>query len=148
TVDLVPQAKPVRFRVVLSDARGVDHTLHDRVVDIHDHAADRRWFDVRASLAEFGGRHATVTFEATLVGDPAARAVTTALFSAPRISRPMAPGDVSVLLVTIDCLRADHVGSYGYRERTTPTIDRLAAQGIRFAESYAAASTTGAALSQ
>src|SRR5690606_8143459 len=31
-----------------------------------------------------------------------------------------------VLLISIDALRADHVGSYGYARRTTPNIDRLA----------------------
>ena len=29
----------------------------------------------------------------------------------------------NVLLVTIDTLRADHVGSYGYQAASTPTID-------------------------
>lgn len=36
----------------------------------------------------------------------------------------------------MDCLRADHVGSYGYPRPTTPTIDRLAAEGIRFEWAY------------
>jgi choline-sulfatase len=38
----------------------------------------------------------------------------------------------SVLLVSIDTLRADHVGSYGYRAAATPVIDALAARGLRF----------------
>ena len=36
----------------------------------------------------------------------------------------------NVLLVTIDTLRADHVGSYGYHEASTPTIDALARRGV------------------
>src|SRR5260221_12928112 len=36
----------------------------------------------------------------------------------------------SVLLVTIDTLRADHVGAYGYALGATPTIDRLAREGV------------------
>ena len=39
-----------------------------------------------------------------------------------------------VLLVTIDTLRADHLGSYGYRGAATPVIDALAATGARFVE--------------
>ncbi|MFC7156586.1 sulfatase [Halomarina halobia] len=36
----------------------------------------------------------------------------------------------NALLVTVGCLRADHVGAYGYDRPTTPTLDRLAAEGI------------------
>ena len=39
----------------------------------------------------------------------------------------------NVLLVTIDTLRADHVGAYGSALGATPTIDRLAREGLRFA---------------
>jgi arylsulfatase A-like enzyme/Flp pilus assembly protein TadD len=38
----------------------------------------------------------------------------------------------SVVLVSIDTLRADHLGSYGYRGVPTPAIDRLAAEGTLF----------------
>jgi arylsulfatase A-like enzyme len=41
-------------------------------------------------------------------------------------------GRLSVLLITIDTLRADHLGCYGYARGTSPHIDRLAAQGVRF----------------
>ncbi len=37
-----------------------------------------------------------------------------------------------VILVTIDTLRADHVGCYGYASAQTPTIDALARSGVRF----------------
>lgn len=36
---------------------------------------------------------------------------------------------LNVVLITIDSLRADHLGCYGYRHNTSPNIDRLAAQG-------------------
>ena len=37
----------------------------------------------------------------------------------------------NVLLVTIDTLRADRVGAYGSRAGLTPTLDRLAGEGVR-----------------
>src|SRR6185436_19705569 len=49
----------------------------------------------------------------------------------------------NVLLVTIDTLRADHVGSYGYPDASTPTIDGLARRGIRFETAVAHAPLTG-----
>ena len=38
-----------------------------------------------------------------------------------------------VILISIDTLRADHVGCYGFRGGITPTIDALASDGLRFA---------------
>lgn len=38
----------------------------------------------------------------------------------------------NVLLVVIDSLRADHLGSYGYARDTSPSLDRLAREGARF----------------
>jgi len=44
-----------------------------------------------------------------------------------------------LLLVTIDALRADHVGAWGYERGTTPELDRLAAESVRFDRAYAQA---------
>jgi arylsulfatase A-like enzyme/Tfp pilus assembly protein PilF len=48
----------------------------------------------------------------------------------------------NVLLVTIDTLRADRVGAYGYAAGRTPTLDRLASEGVRFADATAHAALT------
>lgn len=44
-----------------------------------------------------------------------------------------ASGPKNVLVVTLDTLRADHVGAYGRAQAQTPTLDALAARGARFA---------------
>ena len=43
----------------------------------------------------------------------------------------------NILLVTIDSLRADHVGYHGYERDTTPTIDAHAKTGSRFMNAFA-----------
>ncbi|HXT68320.1 MAG TPA: sulfatase-like hydrolase/transferase [Vicinamibacterales bacterium] len=54
-----------------------------------------------------------------------------------RPSGPATPdSDQNVLLITIDTLRADALGSYGGRA-STPNLDRLAAQGVRFTFAHA-----------
>jgi len=48
----------------------------------------------------------------------------------------------NILLMTIDTLRADRVGAFGGTGQLTPTIDRLAREGLRFTRTYASAPLT------
>jgi arylsulfatase A-like enzyme len=47
-----------------------------------------------------------------------------------------------IILVVIDCLRADHVSAYGYQRETTPTLDALANEGILWEQAYSTSSWT------
>jgi arylsulfatase A-like enzyme/Flp pilus assembly protein TadD len=49
---------------------------------------------------------------------------------------------LNVVLITIDTLRADHVGCYGYKQIKTPNIDGLAADGVRFESAFAVVPVT------
>ena len=42
----------------------------------------------------------------------------------------------NVVFITIDTLRADHLGCYGYKQIRTPNIDALAAESFRFERAY------------
>jgi arylsulfatase A-like enzyme len=48
----------------------------------------------------------------------------------------------SIVLVTVDCLRADHVGFGGYQRPTTPFLDSLAAESFVFPAAIVAGSPT------
>jgi arylsulfatase A-like enzyme/Tfp pilus assembly protein PilF len=47
------------------------------------------------------------------------------------------PGKYNVLLISIDTLRPDHLGCYGYEHIQTPNIDRLADEGYLFTDAIA-----------
>lgn len=49
----------------------------------------------------------------------------------------------NVLFITIDCLRADHLGTYGYSKKLTPNIDALAARSLVFENGYSLGTNTG-----
>jgi arylsulfatase A-like enzyme len=52
---------------------------------------------------------------------------------------PLPEGDATrpdVVLVSIDSLRADHLGAYGYERATSPFLDSLAATGHRFTQAW------------
>ena len=52
---------------------------------------------------------------------------------------------MNILLITIDALRADHVGYYGYKRKTSPAIDKLAKQSIVFKNAFSNGPFTPAA---
>jgi arylsulfatase A-like enzyme/HEAT repeat protein len=63
---------------------------------------------------------------------------------------PLPPGphrrEADVVLITVDAVRADHVGCYGYARPTTPNLDALAASSVRFARAYTQAPHTSFAI--
>jgi arylsulfatase A-like enzyme len=60
--------------------------------------------------------------------------------------KPYAPVPLPVadnlILISIDSLRADRLGAYGYGRPTSPQIDRIARQGVRFANAYSSSNWT------
>jgi len=47
-------------------------------------------------------------------------------------NRPRVPPRPDLILITVDTLRADHLGAYGYEKAKTPVLDRLAGGGTVF----------------
>ncbi len=52
----------------------------------------------------------------------------------------------SVLLVTIDSLRTDHIGCYGYTKPTSPWLDQIAAEGVLFQNAFTQGGWTSPAM--
>ncbi len=48
----------------------------------------------------------------------------------------------NIVLITVDTLRADHLGAYGYDPSISPNIDALARRGVRFQAAFAQSSWT------
>ena len=48
----------------------------------------------------------------------------------------------NILIISVDALRADHLGAYGYERDTSPTIDALCDRGITFERAFAPRGTT------
>ena len=66
---------------------------------------------------------------------PAAPAASTAALDPARQKR-------NVVLISLDSLRADHVGAYGYRRDTSPNFDRFAREGVLFRHAISTSSWT------
>jgi len=63
---------------------------------------------------------------------------------APPAPRRSVSGSVrpNVLLISVDTLRADHLGTYGYARPTSPNIDRFASDAVVFLRAFSQASKT------
>ncbi|MCZ6596177.1 MAG: sulfatase [Planctomycetota bacterium] len=59
--------------------------------------------------------------------------------ASPELGSPTGP---SVILVSVDTLRADHLGCYGYPKETSPFLDRIADEAVVFEETMAASCRT------
>jgi hypothetical protein len=126
----------LEFSVRLTpEAGGTPSVLLSRSLDA---AVEATWDEVALPLATWGGRR--VTLELALAGDAAAG---WGAWSAPRIdvddARDPRP---SVILISLDTLRADHLGCYGYSRPTSPNLDAFAARGVRFDQAIAQAPWT------
>ena len=64
------------------------------------------------------------------------------LGSAEAIAALQGRDDINVLFILIDTLRADHLGAWGYSRETSPFLDALAQNGIRFDQTIAQSSWT------
>jgi arylsulfatase A-like enzyme len=58
-----------------------------------------------------------------------------------KIAAP-APADTNVILISLQCLRPDHLGVYGYQRKTSQNIDQLASQSVLFENAISQANLT------
>lgn len=112
-------------------------------------------------------RRAIVFQRAGLGGKVLALSSRAGILPRPRELRPIAPRDASptvrrarpylrgadVVLISVDALRADRLGLFGYRRRVagkprsiTPNIDRIFGKGVRFSRAYCSTPRTSYSL--
>jgi arylsulfatase A-like enzyme len=147
--DVVARAEPTRFLLTFTPDGGAQTVLLDRLVDPRGRPRDRGWSVRQIDLSRFAGSHGSLELRVEVAGHPDQHGATFALVSRPVLIDPAAQRQrPNLLLVTIDALRAGHLGCYGYGRPTSPALDRLAAEGVRFANAFANAPMTVPSLPQ
>jgi arylsulfatase A-like enzyme len=118
---------PMRFRVVVHPGRGEPVAVLDETIVT---AADGGWSDREVPLDRWAGERV----ELELLTEAAAGASPWGAWAAPEIVGGGRREDGwNVVLVVLDTLRADRLGSYGYQRPTSPWLDELAGSSFRFA---------------
>ena len=68
------------------------------------------------------------------------------LLLAAAVPAAAAEGQPSILIITVDALRAENLGCYGYERDTSPNIDQLVDSGLRFERAWTPEPLTGPAM--
>ena len=124
-----PVPPGTRLRVRARDGR--------RLVILHDAEVieDGGWTQERIPLDRIAGWNASLLFQ-LVSEEPALVAL-----SVPQVVVPR-PDPPTVLLVTSDTHRADHLGAAGHPQVLTPGLDALAAEGVLFLDCLASSNHT------
>lgn len=102
---------------------------------------DRHWFNATMDLSAWSGQEVTIRFR--VVPDPDVRAPTGAIANPTLVSADHHDDRPNLLIISLDTLRAQSVGAYGYGRDTTPFIDAFARRGTLFETAITASVTTG-----
>ena len=134
--------EPIQFRLLVDAGEGAETVFEETIrFEFRDH-----WRDQSVDLAKWSGRMIHVSFDSQPAGEhppaePDKR--TWALWANPVLaSLSWKEEEPSLVLISVDCLRASHVGVYGYERNTTPQIDSLAADGVIFGSAWSTSSWT------
>lgn len=155
--DLMPsECDAIRFRLVASPewSQSQGKTTHFEYTWETAHAEGEngfdqkeRWHDAHVSLAEFAGKKVMLTLHAETV--PSGRNCFHAwgpmilTWDKPEKQRPLQKeSEFNLVLILVDTLRADRVGTYGSELGLTPGLDDLASKGIVFEDVVAQGSST------
>lgn len=135
-----PEGNAVRFTVTALRDGGEEDVLFDRTLDPAARPDERGWFEAQVDVGAAGGGDVRLWLRATQVGEGAPRT--------PRWTPPLvlgqraSPEAPNVVLISLDTLRADHLGCYGYERPTSPHIDALAEDGVLFEHAVSQSSWT------
>lgn len=132
---------PVRFVVQAETPKGTD-ILFDRVLSPSGtQAAERQRVDL-GPLPKEGVKLTFITEKTAGTPSRPGTAVALPYWVNPVVYPARSKDPRHIILISLDTLRPDHLGCYGYSRMTSPNIDALARQGVLFHNAYSTTSWT------
>jgi len=139
---------PIEFRLLIDSGNGEEIVFQEAV----RRRFANRWFEPAIDLSRWAGKSVRLVFETryqeTEFTGPEESLSASGQAFLPAWANPVlrdrrsAESRPALILISIDCLRADHVGAYGYDRATTPSLDALAKDGVVFEDAVSVSSWT------
>jgi arylsulfatase A-like enzyme len=102
---------------------------------------DKQWFAEEIDLGEYAKRNVTITFSTS--SENAGTNNCYAAWVNPLLrTKENKQLKINVILISMDTLRADHLGCYGYTRDTTPNLDAISKESVLFKQVVAQAPYT------
>ena len=134
---------PAEIAVLVDDGVSEQAVLHHTFPIREPVPVVNRWYDADIDLSPWAGRDVTLILDASWAVDRPVRQAMNVVWGNPVIADARAASAMpNLVLISIDCLRADHVGAYGYERDTTPNLDRVASESEVFEWAFSTASWT------
>lgn len=131
------------FKVIAEHA-GAEKVLYENELTLEASLLRDQIQHVRIDLSSYAHEKIKLTFlteEPLHAAASESSASTFAFWANPIIYRPNLE-KVNIILISLDTLRADHLGCYGYSRPTSPALDNLSQDAALFANTYAQSSWT------
>lgn len=131
----------LRFQVTVEDS-GMEHILWS---DTFNTAKDKGRKKQKVDLSNYTGKKNKLTFLTEEI-NPNIQNLSSVL-SFPFWENPLVYSSTpkqqpNIVLISIDTVRPDHLGCYGYTRRTSSNIDELSREGVLFSNTYSSTSWT------
>lgn len=131
--------------LVLFEENNTDHVLYREKFQPYHNEKQQRWLEINIELSEFQNKNGLLKFiTSPLISREESDEDNLGYFllANPRIVFPTRADEPNVILVSIDTLRRDHLGTYGYKKDTSPFLDSLASEAVVFENAIAQAPYT------
>lgn len=131
------QQKDVHF-MVTAEHKGRSETLFTKQVRLEDRMLREQLEFEDIDLDKYAGKSIQLSLITQPAGEDTGQPENPAFsfWVNPVIYRPD-PEGLKVILISLDTLRADHLGAYGYSRNTSPYMDQLAEDSVLFENVYA-----------
>ncbi len=133
-------AKEVVFEVfVISEKE--KNMIFQHTIETKGEVGSESWSDFEVPLSSFAGKIVDISFSTKFIGKESADCE--CYFSEPVVyNLPFEKSWPNIIFISIDSLRADHLGCYGYIRDTSPNIDDFSRDCVLYRYSISQANWT------
>ncbi len=138
--ELKGKSEPVTFKIILVDSENNQNTIFSQeLVDID---RNYQWLNFDMDLPNYAGFKGEIAFVTEAKDKEGGKLSRLGVWGEPGIFQRRTENEFNVILISIDTLRADQLGSYGATKNISPNIDSFAKEGTLFLNAYSQASWT------